>query len=139
MRVCLHFVLAAGLITSATGLAHAQQPQEATAPVSPFKDDPAFHRSKEILAHGKMPRLVHSVTPSFSSQARQQKISGYVFISLVVDEHGLPTRLTVLRGLGHGLDEQALEAVSKYRFEPGVYDGQPISVPLTVAVNFKLN
>jgi vitamin B12 transporter len=139
MRVRLHFVLAAGLISGATRLAHAQQPQEVTAPVSPFKDDPAFHHTKEILAHGKMPRLVHSVTPTFSLQALQQKISGYVFISLVVDELGLPTRLTVLRGLGHGLDEQALEAVSKYRFKPGVYDGQPISVPLTVAVNFQRN
>jgi TonB family protein len=139
MRVCLHFVLAVGLISGATGLAHAQQPQKATAPVSPFKDDPAFHHPKEILAHGKMPRLLHSVAPNFSAEALQQKISGDVFISLVVDEHGLPTRLTVLRGLGHGLDEKALEAVSKYRFRPGVYDGQPISVPLTVAVNFQIN
>jgi hypothetical protein len=32
---------------------HAQQPQDVAAPVSPFKDDPAFHQPKDILAHGR--------------------------------------------------------------------------------------
>ncbi len=85
-----------------------------------------------------MPRLVHTVDPSFSEEAHQKRINGQVFVSLVVDEHGLPTRLSVLRGLGYGLNEKALEAVSKYRFKPGIYDGQPISVPVIIAVNFQI-
>jgi protein TonB len=44
----------------------------------------------------------------------------------------------VLRGLGLGLDEKALEAVKQWRFRPGYRDGRPVVAPATIEVNFHL-
>jgi protein TonB len=38
-----------------------------------------------------------------------------------------------------GLDEKAVEAVQKWRFEPGMKDGKPVAVQLVIAVDFHLN
>jgi periplasmic protein TonB len=46
--------------------------------------------------------------------------------------------LKVVRALGLGLDEKAIEAVQKWRFKPGVKDGRPVAVAATVEVNFRL-
>ncbi len=101
------------------------------------QQDATFHTPEEIRAHGTMPKLLHSVDPDFTEEARHKKISGDVQVYLIVDEQGLPTRLKVVRGLGFGLDEEALKAVAKYRFEPGTYQGKPVSVPLYIEVNFQ--
>jgi outer membrane biosynthesis protein TonB len=37
-----------------------------------------------------------------------------------------------------GLDEKALEAVRQYRFKPGVLDGKPVAVAITIEVNFRI-
>jgi periplasmic protein TonB len=45
----------------------------------------------------------------------------------------------VVRPLGMGLDEKALEAVRKYKFKPALKDGRtPVPVMVTIAVNFRL-
>jgi TonB family protein len=59
-------------------------------------------------------------------------------VSLVVDSEGMPQIPRVVRPLGHGLDEQALKAVMKYRFRPAVKDGVPVPVMVTVAIMFRL-
>jgi protein TonB len=59
-------------------------------------------------------------------------------VSLVVDEHGNPTRIRVTRSLGMGLDEKAVEAVEQYRWKPAYYHGRPVAVEMTVVVNFHI-
>jgi hypothetical protein len=44
----------------------------------------------------------------------------------------------VLRGVGYGLDEKALEAVAQWKFRPGAKDGKPVTVAATIEVNFRL-
>jgi TonB family protein len=44
----------------------------------------------------------------------------------------------VLRGLGFGLDQKALEAVSKWKFKPGTLNGQAVPVAAHIEVNFRL-
>jgi TonB family protein len=61
------------------------------------------------------PRAIHTVEAEFSDQARREGKSGVVIVSLVVSENGMPTQVHVVRGVGMGLDEQALAAVSQYR------------------------
>jgi periplasmic protein TonB len=47
--------------------------------------------------------------------------------------------MSIVRGLGHGLDEKAIEAVGQWRFDPGMKDGVPVTVGiLKVVVNFRL-
>jgi TonB family protein len=59
-------------------------------------------------------------------------------LSVIVDAHGNPQNVHVIRTLGMGLDEKALEAVRRYRFKPGTKDGKPVSVLISVAVDFRL-
>ena len=59
-------------------------------------------------------------------------------MSIVVDERGIARDIRVIRALGLGLDEKAIEAVQKWRFRPGVKDGRPVPVTAQVEVNFRL-
>ena len=74
----------------------------------------------------------------FSDEARRQKYQGVCMISLIVDAQGNPQSPRVVRRLGMGLDEKAMEAVLRYRFKPAKKDGRPVAVRMTVEVNFRL-
>jgi len=84
------------------------------------------------------PVLVYSVEPEFSDEARRAKYQGVCMVSLIVDEHGNPTHIQVARSLGMGLDEKAVEAVEQYRWKPAYFRGRPVSVEMTVVVNFHI-
>lgn len=56
----------------------------------------------------------------------------------MVDEDGNPQNVRVIRPLGMGLDEKAIEAVRRYRFNPALKDGVPVPVEIKVEVNFRL-
>lgn len=84
------------------------------------------------------PTLVFKVEPEYSEEARKAKFQGTVVLYVVVDERGQPKDLRVVRPLGLGLDEKAIEAVQKWKFRPGVKDGKPVAVAATIEVNFRL-
>jgi TonB family protein len=74
----------------------------------------------------------------FSDEARRAKYQGICIVSVIIDAEGKPRNLHVVRGLGMGLDEKAMEAVSQYRFKPAKKDGVPVPVSIKIEVNFKL-
>jgi TonB family protein len=84
------------------------------------------------------PALIAKVEPEYSEEARKEKFQGTVVLYVVVDESGKPRDLRVIRPLGLGLDEKAIEAVMKWRFRPGMKDGKPVAVAATIEVNFRL-
>ncbi len=84
------------------------------------------------------PVAIFKVEPEYSEEARKAKFQGTVVLSIVIDEHGQPTNFKVVRPLGLGLDEKAIEAVQKWRFLPGKKEGHPVAVLATVEVNFRL-
>jgi TonB family protein len=85
------------------------------------------------------PVPLNSVEAEFSDEARRAKYQGVCLISLIVDAQGNPQNPRVIRALGMGLDEKALEAVRKYKFKPAMKDGKtPVPVMITVEVNFRL-
>jgi TonB family protein len=84
------------------------------------------------------PHLVHNVNPDFSDEARRKKIEGVVTLTLVVDTEGQPTAVQVVSPLGHGLDEKAVEAVRRWRFQPAMKDGNPVAQKITAQVSFHL-
>jgi protein TonB len=84
------------------------------------------------------PVLIYSVEPEFSEEARKAKVEGNVLVNLWVGTDGLPSHVRVLRGVGMGLDEKALEAVRQYRFKPAMENGKPVLVQLNVEVNFQI-
>ncbi len=84
------------------------------------------------------PTVLYKVEPEYSEEARKARFQGTVLLFIVVDEYGNPRDLKVIRPAGWGLDERALEAVQKWRFNPGRKDGRPVAVQATVEVNFRL-
>ena len=84
------------------------------------------------------PTLLSKAEPEYSEQARQAKYSGTVLLSIVVDPNGMPRDIKVVRPLGMGLDEKAIEAVSKWRFRPGIKDGIAVPVRAQVEVSFRM-
>ncbi len=84
------------------------------------------------------PTLLYKVEPEYSEEARQAKFQGTVLLFVVVDEHGNPRDIQVLRPLGLGLDQKAIEAVQKWKFSPGKKDGKPVPVEARIEVNFRL-
>lgn len=80
------------------------------------------------------------VTPEaeFSDEARRQKYTGVCLVEVIVDAQGMPRNPRVVRRLGMGLDEKALEAVEQYRFKPAKKDGKPVAARIFVSVDFRL-
>jgi protein TonB len=89
---------------------------------------------------GDVTNPIPIVTPEaeFSDEARRAKYQGICMIAIIVDAHGYPQNPRVIRSLGMGLDEKALEAVRQYRFKPALKNGKPVAVRITVAVSFHL-
>jgi TonB family protein len=84
------------------------------------------------------PTLQHKVEPEYSEEARKAKFQGTVVLYIEVDTTGKATNIHVIRSLGLGLDEKAIEAVKKWTFIPGKKNGVPVTVQATVEVNFRL-
>jgi TonB family protein len=85
------------------------------------------------------PVVVHSVDPEFSDEARRAKYQGVCLISIIVDAQGNPQNPRVVRALGMGLDEKALDAIRQFKFKPAMKDGKtPVPVPLVIEINFRL-
>jgi len=75
----------------------------------------------------------------FSDEARRAKYQGVCLVGLIVDAQGNPQNVHIVRALGMGLDEKAMEAVRKYKFKPAMRDGKtPVPVYVNVEVNFRL-
>lgn len=85
------------------------------------------------------PVAIYAPDPEFSDEARRAKYQGIVIISVIVDAHGNPVNPRVIRPLGMGLDEKALEAIRKYKFKPALKDGKtPVPVMVDIEVDFRL-
>lgn len=85
-----------------------------------------------------VPQVIYNPEPAFSDQARKAKQQGLVMLMLVVGKDGRPYNIRVAQSLGMGLDEKAMEAVTRWRFEPATFNGQPVATQIAVEVNFHL-
>jgi TonB family protein len=84
------------------------------------------------------PTLAYKVEPQYTEEARQAKYQGTVIVSTVIGTGGTAQDMRVIRGLGLGLDEKAIQAISNWRFSPGLKDGKPVPVVAQIEVNFRL-
>ena len=84
------------------------------------------------------PEVIFQVDPEFSEEARKAKFSGDLYVSVIVDEQGRPTHVRVVRAIGMGLDEKAIEAVKQYKFKPAMLHGKPVKVAVDVNVRFQI-
>jgi periplasmic protein TonB len=87
------------------------------------------------------PVPIEKVEPAYTEEAREAKLQGTVVLSVIIDADGATRDITVIRGLGLGLDEKAVEAVGRWKFEPARLkkDNTPVAVKAQIEVNFRLN
>lgn len=75
------------------------------------------------------PEVVRAVP--LTEEARKAGITGYVIVQYGVTPEGKPDNIRIVRGLGYGLDERALQAVQQLRFEPApAYAYESYSIPV---------
>ena len=85
------------------------------------------------------PRASHRVPASYPARARSRAINGYVTLTMVVNADGSVRDVEVLESSPAGMfDQAAKEAVSRWRFEPAMYEGQPVATRARQTVRFEL-
>ena len=84
------------------------------------------------------PKVVTKVEPNYTDDARNAKVEGQVVLSLEVTPQGQGKNIRVTKSLDKGLDRQAIAAIEKWSFAPGLKDGKPVRVAATIEVNFRL-
>jgi TonB family protein len=97
--------------------------------------------SKFVLRAGgdvSRPQLIKKVEPAYTEEARAAKYQGVVVLYVVIEPDGTADSFRVVKSLGLGLDEKAIEAVQQWQFKPGIKNGAAVPVAATIEVNFKL-
>jgi TonB family protein len=84
------------------------------------------------------PGLLREIKPQYTEEARRLGVEGDVVLEIVVRADGTVGQVTVLRRLGSGLDQRAVDAVRQWRFSPARRFGTPVDVLVEVGVEFKL-
>lgn len=84
------------------------------------------------------PRVLREVKADYTESARQRAITGEVVVEVVVRRNGSVGDVTLLHGLGYGLDDRAMAAVREWRFAPAERLGVPVDVVVEVGVEFRL-
>jgi len=119
------------LATAVLPPATARRPVEAVASESASASAPS-------ASNIQPPVVISKTMAEFSEEARKAHYQGTVVIHLTVNSKGEPANPKILRSLGLGLDEKAVESVMQWRFRPAMQNGQPIDFDTNVTVNFRL-
>ena len=83
------------------------------------------------------PIPIHKPEPPYTPEARDAKHQGTTVLLFVVDAQGNVADIRVVKPLGYGLDDKAVETVRTWKFKPGLRNGHPVAVRLMVEVGFR--
>src|SRR5262249_35086593 len=78
------------------------------------------------------PVLIAEVKPLYPAGAYRRNVSGSVEVSAVVLPDGTVGDATVTRSLDPDADQEAIRAITQWRFKPGTLEGKPVSAPVSV-------
>jgi protein TonB len=101
-------------------------------------DDDALPPPDEFVPFETPPAAVTRIQPDYPELARKAGIEGTVLIKILVDKQGRVRDAILLRGVGAGLDEAALEAIRKWVYTPAIQNSRPVAVWVAQPVNFRL-
>ena len=82
------------------------------------------------------PVVLQRVEPQYSEEARKARYQGTVVLEVIIRKDGTVDIQRIVRSLGFGLDENAIQALKQWRFRPGMCNGVPVDVSLNIEVNF---
>jgi len=103
------------------------------AAVAPVRTKAAESTPKVVPAE-----IISKPTPVYSDEARKLHIEGEVLLEVVFESSGKLRVVRVVRGLGHGLDEAAIQAAEQIHFKPALHDGQPADSNAVLHILFQL-
>lgn len=108
----------------------------------PIATSPAAQSTKVYKPGGgvTLPRVLEEIKPEYTPAAMQQKIQGTVWLLIVVTNTGDVGQVEVSQSLDkeYGLDDEAVKAARQWKFEPGMKDGEPVHVQVTLELRFTL-
>lgn len=115
---------------------------EAPAPPPPPEEEEEDDQEVFVIVEN-MPELIGGMAAlqehvEYPEMARRAGIEGRVVVQFIIDKEGYVRDPQVVRSLGGGLDEAAIEAVKQVRFTPGMQRGRPVRVKYTIPVQFRL-
>jgi len=106
-----------------------------TAPAQKQDDD---ETPVNFVPYDDAPVVIGDIKPVYPEFAKRNKIQGTVILEVEVLKDGSIRDIRVRRGLAGGLDEAAIEAVRKVKFQPGKSSGQPVDCMVIIPVEFKI-
>ena len=102
----------------------------------------AMQFSERVYSVGdsvKPPQVLQQPKPSYTEKAKEARIEGTMLVSAVIRKNGSVDQIKVIRGLGYGLDESAVNTISKeWKFKPGMVNDGPVDVSIVIEVSFRL-
>ncbi|MDD4231951.1 MAG: energy transducer TonB [Candidatus Cloacimonetes bacterium] len=93
----------------------------------------------KFVPYDDPPVVIGSISPVYPEFAKRNGVQGTVVLEVEVLKDGSVRNIHVKKSVPGGLDEAAIEAIRKVRFQPGKSSGQPVDVLLIIPVEFKLN
>jgi TonB family protein len=100
---------------------------------------PGAGSSAQFAEETTPPEVIARVDPQYPRDAREARAQGIVILEIIVDENDNVEVTRVVRSVGFGLDQAAIEAVQQWRFSPATRNGQPIPFVTELEINFTLN
>ena len=87
-----------------------------------------------------LPQVLREVKPAYTADAMRAKVQGAVWLECIVMPDGSVGEVRVTRSLDpiFGLDQEAIKAAKMWRFKPGMRQGEPVPVVITIELTFTL-
>jgi TonB family protein len=132
------------------GIKNSRQPGDAKGLEERMESMRVFyeHYSKDrSLPPGTAPVPEPGVTPfkilskpraRYTDSARSANVQGSILVAVLLGANGRIVHILKLKGLGYGLDEEAIRAASQIRFTPKMKDGAPVSTVQTFEYTFSI-
>lgn len=106
---------------------------------SPAEAEREVAKEPTMQQYDLPPEPIDMPLAAYTTEARKARIEGTVSMWVAVDGAGKVTDARIMKGLGHGLDEEALKAVKNWKFKPGTKDGKLTTATVKVDMPFKLD
>ncbi|MBZ5723818.1 MAG: TonB family protein, partial [Acidobacteriia bacterium] len=114
--------------------------QAHAAEVSPRRADaePALKIGRSAEGEIVPPKLLEKVEPVYTQEAKAAKLAGTMRVYVEIATDGRAYNMRIVQGLGLGLEDAAVDAISQWRFQPATRDGIPVPAQATVEINWRL-
>jgi TonB family protein len=102
--------------------------------------EPATGRGISPRVGVTIPKVLSQVKAQYTAEAMRMRAQGAALVTCVVETDGSVSNAQIVRSLDpvFGLDEEALKAARQWRFQPGMRDGEPVRVSVTIEMSFTL-